>query len=363
MLDNSVLNQENKSEDLKVETKIRPKNIKEIVGKYLVYYPIFILALSGAIFFTYLKIHFQIPLYNSTLKIVLKDAKSGGAEEKILADAFSPGKANLANEVEILKSTNLMKRVVAKLKLNTVCIFQGKFRNTELYDPLVQSIIEFNEISDSSKSYFLVISTENSKILCEYQGKKVFLENHVRTVLPGCVITANFNNLNKNSKLQKYFVSWSPTSLIAANFAGGIFANSLNKDATIILLSHTSESSIKSRDILNTLAGEYNNYNIEQKNKSLDNSIKFLNDRIFYLSNDLGGVEDSLLQYKESHKIVDLESQTKDNASKIGELKGKLDDIIIKMMVCDMVSQYVNNPKRKYSLIPSSLGIDDITLN
>ncbi len=363
MLDIKNLKQEDENEESSKDSgKIRQKSIKEVVGRYLVYYPIFILTLSVSIFLTYLKLHFQIPLYNTSLKIILKDAKSGGAEEKILAEAFSSGKANLANEVEILKSTNLMKRVVTKLKLNTVCIFQGKFRNTELYDSNFPSIIEFNEIKDSSKSYFLVVSTENKKIWCEYQGQKIYLENHIKTDLQGCTITPNFNIWSKESKVQKYFISWSPTRQIAQNFAGGVMANSLNKESTIILISYVSESSLKARDILNTLAEEYNNYNIEQKNKSLDNSIKFLNERLFYLSGDLGGVEDSLLQYKERHNIVNLESQTKDNAGKIEALKDKNDDIVVKMMVCDMVSQYVNNPKRKYTLIPSSLGIEDVTL-
>lgn len=364
MSDINNLKKEVEGEELnRGERKIRQKSIKEIVSKYLVYYPLFILTLSLALFFTYLKIHFQIPLYITTTKIILKDAKSGGAEEKILADAFSAGKANLANELEILKSTNLMKRVVTKLKLNTVCIFQGKFRNTELYDPANSPILVINEISDSTKNYTLVLSTENKKIWCDYKGKKYILQNHVKSSLPSISITPNLDLSVKVTKLQKYFISWTPTNLMSATYSGGILASSLNKEATIILLSHTSESPLKSQDILNKLAEEYNNYNIEQKNKSLDNSIKFLAERLYYLSGDLGDIEDSLLQYKESHKIVDLEVQTKNSALKIDELKGKIDEIVVKMMVCDMVSQYVNNTQRKFNLIPSSLGIEDVTLN
>ena len=345
------------------EPKIRQKSIKEIIAKYWVYYPMFIIFLTLTVFLTYLKIHFQIPQFNSSIKIVIKDAKSGGAQEKLLADAITPGKANIANEIEVLKSTSLMKRVVLKLSLNTVCIFKGKFRNTELYDKTKATLLEFNKISDSTKNYSIVLATENKRISCEYQGKKYYITNHLPTNLPDCIVTVNINDLSKALKQQKYFVSWTPTNQMASSIAGGIGAVPLNKDATIILLSHTSEIPMKSQDILNTLAQEYDSYNIEQKNKSLDNSLKFLSDKLAYLSKDLGGVEDSLLNYKERHEIVDIVSQSTADATKIGDLKEKMDGIIVKMMICDMVSQYVNNPQRRYNLIPSSLGIEDITLN
>ena len=357
-------NSVNQNVNMKVENKVRQKSIKEVVAKYWVHYPLFILFLTLSIFVTYLKIHFQIPLYNSTLKVIIKDAKAGSAEEKILADVFSTGKANLANEAEILKSANLMKRVVNKLGLNTVCIYKGKFRNTDLYDPSSKPMVEFSEIRDSLKDYHFLLTSDKNKITVDYKGKQFLIQNHLKTNFSDFNITVN---LNKESSQEvtanKYLVSWLPTDKVASIYASGIVATSLNKDATIIQLSYTSESPQKSRDILNTLALEYNNYNVEQKNTSLDNSINFLNDRLFFLSNDLGGVEDSLLKYKDSHQIIDLESQAKDDASKVGLLKENMDAIVVKMMVCDMVSQYVNNPQRKYNLIPSSLGIEDVTLN
>ena len=342
--------------------RIRQKSIKEIISKYWSYYPLFIFFLSIATFLTYLKIHFQVPQFTSSIKVILKDAKSGGADAKILSEVLTPGKTNLANEVEILKSTTLMKRVVLKLGLNTIITFKGKFRNTELYNSTKLPIVTFSEIVDSSKSYFLAISIENKKIYCIFSGKKYLLNNNNKTTLPAFSIIANFESIAEIKKSQTYFVTWTPTNQMASMIASGINANQLNKDATIVLLTHNSEIPQKSQDILNQLAEEYDKYNIEQKNKSLDNSIKFVEERLYYLSKDLGGVEDSLSKYKERHDIINLESQSKDNTSKITDLKENMDGIVVKIMLCDMVSQYVNNSLRKYNLIPSSLGIQDLTL-
>ncbi len=346
-----------------VENRIRQKSVKEIISRYLRYYPLFIFFLSLSIFLTYLKIHFQVPLYSSSIKVLLKDAKSGGADAKIVSEVLSSGKTNLANEVEILKSSNLMKRVVLRLGLNTVVTFKGKFRNTELYNSSNNlPMVTFTEISDSTKSYSLIISIENKKIYCLIYGKKYLISNHVKTILPSCSIVTNFENMSEVKNTQKYFVTWTPTNQMASMIAGGIGANPLNLNATIVLLTYNSEIPQKAQDILNVLAEEYDKYNIEQKNKSLDNSIKFVEERLFYLSKDLGGVQDSLSHYKESHDIIDLESQSKDDASKLSDLKEKLEGIVVKVMLCDMVTQYVNNPQRKYNLIPSSLGIEDATL-
>ncbi|HVX52274.1 MAG TPA: polysaccharide biosynthesis tyrosine autokinase, partial [Chitinophagaceae bacterium] len=44
------------------------------------------------------------------------------------------------------------------------------------------------------------------------------------------------------------------------------------------------------------------------------------------------------------------------------DLKQKLNDQEVQMNVADMVSRYVNNPQRRYELVPSNLGITDATL-
>ena len=117
----------------------------------------------------------------------------------------------------------------------------------------------------------------------------------------------------------------------------------------------------KSQVVLNSLVDEYNNYNIEQNNQIADNTIHFIDDRLLIISNELNNVENGLKNFREKNAL-DIEAEGSQAVGMAKDMQEKLNEQELQMNVADMVSQYINNPKRRYELVPSNLGIGDATL-
>lgn len=95
---------------LKESIKTSPK---ELIFKYVIFLPIFILSLALSVSIAYIYLRYSVPMFSSSLSLMIKnDNKSTGADA--LADNLGlvSKRANLANEIEILKSATFMSRVV-----------------------------------------------------------------------------------------------------------------------------------------------------------------------------------------------------------------------------------------------------------
>ena len=342
--------------------------LKETISKYWNYKFLFVFSVVTFLFFTYVFLYFKTPIYTSSIKILLKYSNggySGGGKSGTsdLGLGFFSNRPNLANEVEIIKAVSLIERVVEKNNLNTEIYFLGRARNLEIYDKANPSIIEFQNIKDSSKVHSVRIGTIGNKIYYLKGGKIVYINNFQTVSLEdGADFKVNFNLVTPSKVKNEYYCTWYPTKKIASNIAGGISSNALNKEATILTLSYSYPLPQKGKDILNALAGEYSLQNIESKNQTIDNTLQFIDDRLSIIGKDLGSVESDMLKFKLANNALDLKTQLSAGMGKSENLKTQIGELTVKMQVCDMLSDYVNNPRRKFNLIPSNLGIEDLTL-
>ncbi len=335
---------------------------RQFLLKYLSYWPLFTfcLLLSFSIAFLYLR--YKVPVYQSNIKIlVTDDSKKSGKDlsTAILDQIVSNGKSNIANELEIIKSRTLMGKVVRDLGLNIVYQSLGNIRETEIYDTSDTKFIRFSNIKDSLLNFSVGFKIENNKIYSVDKKNKVEIPNNnlVKTPLFDYII--RINNFRSN---QVYKATWMAPSKMAAILASQIDAEPLNKDASIMSVSLQSTIPNKGNDILNQLAYDYAESNVEEKNRTVENTIRFIDDRLLLISGELGGVESSLQKFRQQNNVIDVSGQENAAFDRLKETRDKLDESDVKIQVASMVASYVNDPARKYSLVPSSLGIEDVTL-
>ena len=355
------------NENPKIE--VTSLKIKESINKYWNYKILFIFSVVSFMFFTYVFLYFKVPIYTSSIKILLKYSNggySGGAKSGTsdIGLGFFSNRPNLANEVEIIKAVSLMERVVEKNNLNTEIYFLGRARNLELFDRSNPPIMQFLNITDSSKVHSVRVGVIGDKIYYMKGGRVTYINNLQEISLgDGANFKVNFNVVKSNKVKSDYYCTWYPSRQIASRIAGGIGSGTLNKEATILSLSYSYPLPQKGREILNALATEYSLLNIETKNQTIDNTLQFIDGRLSIIGKDLGDVEKDMLQFKQANNAVDLPKQLSTGMGNSEILKSKNNELTVKMQVCDMLSEYINNPKRRYNLIPSNLGIEDMTLS
>lgn len=116
-------------------------NLYEIIFKYLVYWPWFVASVLVCLVLAFVYLRYQAPVYNVTASVLIKEddsrnrsmgAASGALEALQSMGGFSMSN-NFDNEVEILKSRTLIKKVVTHLGLYTTISEKRFWATISLY--------------------------------------------------------------------------------------------------------------------------------------------------------------------------------------------------------------------------------------
>src|SRR5579885_412972 len=104
--------------------------MRQIWFKYAPYWPLFLLFLVLAVGGAWYYLKFQPTLYVSEASILIKDQTKGEDNSKI-AESLNllSSKKVVDNEMEVLKSKELMLKVVKKLHLYAPVYVQGRYRD------------------------------------------------------------------------------------------------------------------------------------------------------------------------------------------------------------------------------------------
>lgn len=343
-------------------------SFRELLVKSLNYLPLFIVSLGIALVVAAIFVHYQTPLFSTSIKLLLRDVNNRSSQtttvsDQVLPEVFFTSKTTMANETEILKSQSLMERVVLHQQLNTVYYSIGKINTLELFstDPRGK-FVQFSAIRDSSLSYNVTFQVKEDGSIYVLDGEKMIkTENHKLVVTPMFNYIINIPDFTLYKPDNKYSATWMPTAAVAGNLAGSLSIAPLSRDASILTISTTSQVPQKSELVLNSLVDEYNNYNIEQNNRIADNTIKFIDDRLLVISGELNDVENNIKDFKEKNTL-DMPAEGEQEIGKARSLQDELNNQELQVSVANMISNYINNPQRRYELVPSSLGISDATL-
>ncbi len=340
-------------------------SLTELISKSLNYIPLFIIFVVAALTITFIYIRYQNPVYSTSIKLLIKDVNKRNTvsgSDQLMSDFMFNSRSNLANELEIIKSESIMDKVVRTLQLNTVYYSHGKVRTIELYDTIPSSrFIIFSDIKDSTKSYNITVGSTGSSIFYLKGEEQVPVMQNVPVNLGSFTFTVRRSAQNLREDYQ-YSAYWYPPSQMAESLAGQLQVAPLNKDASILTISLNSPVPMKSRVILNSLAYHYNQFNIDENNKIAENTINFIDERLLLISGELGTVESSLKNFRETNNIIDIPAQQSIQLNDVSTLKDKLSEQEMRLNIAKMVSDYVSNPGRKFNLVPSTLGIEDATL-
>ncbi len=342
--------------------KAKPKfTPKEFLFKYLVYLPLFIASVTISLALAYIYLRYQVPYYNSSVSILIKDEKNAQPSDALNEIVLFKPKTNLANEIEILRSASLMTKVVRAINLNTQYWTEGNVKRSEIY---LNRPFYYESISqkDTNTAYTLVLNF-NSQGYFKVQGltNQWYRQGDIIHGLQGDFRITNIIAGALNPQY-RYIIQWVPPFQMAGGLAAGLNIRQLNRDATILNINIVTEIQKKGLDILNELVKAYNNTIIENKNRVIENTVKFIDGRLILLTSDLGKVEQGLQEFRQKNEIIDIQKQGEVQSDELKSSYEKLGDQEIRLQVIDMVNKYISNPDKRFSLVPSSLGIEDPTL-
>ena len=352
------------------ETTVKPSapSVKDQIKKYLAYWPVFILSMGVFIGGAMLYLRKATPKYIATALVLVKGEKkpTSQSQEDLISTALMGSRSNnMENELQLMRSSGLMERIVLENEFNISYFLLGRVKATDVYlDAPFRLIVQ--KVADSSRGFAIVIKNLNSagvKIEHGAKGSKKVLELKWNTPynIEGhqFVLAPRGKDVSGNGQ---YMVVWSPIQQTAGEIASKFSVDWLDKKTSIIQLTILIENLQRGRDILNALAKEYDRADLEEKTIASRNTIRFIDDRLAIISSELSGVEGTLESYQGRNQIVDVQSQSAEAFGGASTVSKDILDINIKKGVVQQIQSYFNNPDNPGKLVPSSLGIEDPTL-
>ena len=108
-------------------------SVRDLFYKYVRYLPVFMLSVAITLFGAYAYLRYATPIYSVSGTIYIKSDDQGGRSDKFEEMFVNDKAANIASEIEVLKSRPLMERVVQSLGLQFNYYAKGKIKTVDVY--------------------------------------------------------------------------------------------------------------------------------------------------------------------------------------------------------------------------------------
>lgn len=369
----------------KKEEKI---NIYALIFKYLIYWPWFVASLILFLALGYLYIRKSTPVYQINASVLIKEDNSRGgfsSSKNPLGSLSGMGMIsmtnNFDNEIEILNSRTLMKKVVINQNLYT-SYFEPRLLSftRELYKAAPLNVYMTPEEADKLEGPVTMKFKQSGKdtwtVTLKYWKDEEKLEqeatiNRLPQVIntPVGIITVSENtNLNDApaevlKEIPTKFISTitSPTA-VAIAYRKDITIEPSSKTTTIALLSMQSTSRERAVDFINTLVAMYNKDANDEKNEIAEKTGEFIDKRIQLIGEELGSTENELADFKQRSGLTNLSSDAELTLQENSEYNKARVNNSTQIRLVEFLRDYIDNPQFGEDVIPSNVGLEDRTL-
>lgn len=346
------------------EKKNQSIDLRSTITRYLYHWPLFLIALLIALtgLFIYLKI--AKPVYEIKATLLIKDEKKAPDQRSALQeiDLVNPSKI-IENEIEILKSKQLIEQVIQDLQLEIGYQKENRLSSQDLYQ---KSPVKLNLLKATGNyeqgSINIIIKDKNSFLMIMPNGKpmELFYRNTYKSSF-GSWKLEPIKDLSsyKNSTIT---ILLSDPEKLALQYQKSIDVSLLNKLATAVILSIDDQVPQRGKDILNRLIYNYNQAGITEKNRETRSTLDFIDQRLASLSRELTEAEKGIESFKSSRGLTDISSESKISLENMQANDTRLNEINVQLSVIDGIERYINSVQNS-GKAPATLGITDPALS
>lgn len=346
---------------------------KTFLVKLLMYWPwitgCVLAALVGAFF--YLKT--QTPLYTVSSSVLIKNenSKSGNSGASLADLGFvTSSTQNFDNELEILRSRTLLKKVVTSLDLYIDYTLPGSFRPTELYKQSPVKVWITPEEADRLGSAEVDLHFKQNQLYevtithNDQEWKKVIEKLPAVFSTPAGVFTFSADSLQSASHVPELIqAEITSPNWVAASFRERLNVTATNKTTTIAQLNLTDSQVARGTDFLNKLVELYNEEGNNDKNEVAAKTAEFIDERINIINRELGTTESELASFKQRAGVVDIASDATQAAGEQANYERAYAENEIQLSLMNHLKNHILNSENQYEVIPANIGLTNGDLN
>ena len=352
-------------------------NIQEILFRYLIHWPWFVVSVIVCVALAWGYLRLTTPVYNISATVLIKDEKKGGGAnmsselEKMGLNGFVSSSSNIENEIEVLKSRTLARKVVSSLGLFVTYMDEDKFPNKELYrtSPVLVSLTpqEADRLPQTMEIDMLLQPAGAMDVQVKV-GKKEY-RKHLEK-LPAVFPTdegtvAFFANNDTLSSLRPESVTTerhitayiNRPFAVAKGYAGSLSITPTSKATSVVTVSLKNSNTQRGKDYIDKLLEMYNINANNDKNEVAQRTAEFIDERIDIISKELGSTERDLENFKRSAGITDLTSEAQIALTGNAEYEKKRVENQTQINLVMDLKKYLQGSG--YEVLPANVGLQD----
>ncbi|WP_312342529.1 GumC family protein [Chryseobacterium binzhouense] len=331
-------------------------------------FPIVVLAMIIAVLAAKKYLNYVTPMYESTAKLKLADTQEGVPSANLFKDFdvfATPNK--ISTEIEVLKSTSLIEKTLAKLPFSTEIYRKGKVRSVELFNdsPIkVESI--FSDEKNYDKKFIINVNSNQNFTINSDSAKEIKGTFGVPTAIKGGKILISKNDSYLQSKpdakiVDQYEVEFLSREKLLDKVNKNLDIVSVDKDVPVIRINYKSNVPEKASLLVNTLAETYIQDYIENKYRAANTTVDFLKNEIGQANNKLSGAENRIENYRNKENIINIPQETETDLRKISQLKIQKSNLKMNLDAIKNLNSYISEGKDNYlELAPNFEAFNDL---
>ncbi|HHT30817.1 polysaccharide biosynthesis tyrosine autokinase [Petrimonas mucosa] len=367
----------------------KPIDVVSILMKYLSYWKWFLISLFICLTIAAVYLFYTLPQFRVETSILFKDDQRGGGASEITVFkemGVIRQKNNVDNEIEILKKSLIVERVVRKLGIYVSYV--------ELKPSKVGRITRLDRVMKFPKRKISIMYKNESPILFSIDENAV--NNLNKTIIFDVLVTpSGAYEFSGKYNDQKFLIKASPSDTIVAFPFGSLrlikqstlpkenkyvrvmiehpvnvaarYLNSLeieltSKNSSVANLALTCPNGMLGRDFLEEYINTYNEEGIRDQLELADKTSQLIDDHLSKLSEELSSVETQVEDFKQSQGLTDISSQadvyTSQSAS-VGQMKVEAET---QYAIVSNLNDYVQGKREHEQLIPANTGLNSEAL-
>lgn len=377
---------------------------KKVFHRLFVYRFVYIVLAVLFLMVAYLINKYSNPVYTNftTLYMNQDDQTSSvlnSANDMFQSFGMFSAKENIDNELEMIRSFSLIKKVVSESNLKVTYYSRNNsplsdlfastpfVRKNELYsyspievsiDPSVPQVVYLN---------FYVTFLNETEFSIEADGDEIplydYIDDEVKSITPAIhfkqryrfgdeVKTKYFNfriqktnNFNKDyTTNQKLYFFFNNINTLTLAYQAALTTETSTEKSTLIKISLKGTSYQRITDFLNDLGAMYLGKSLDKKNKTALSTIDFIDSQISNISDSLSFAESALKNFRTSEGVMDLSFQGQQIFEQLGRLEEEKSVLQMQKKYYEYLNNYLSQ-NQEFSNItaPGAMNVVDPIMN
>ncbi|GLB48672.1 GumC family protein [Neptunitalea lumnitzerae] len=339
-------------------------DIKEILFRYLSFWPWFVLSCMISLVCAFVYIYYTPNVYNSEAKIKVIDDSNEMEVAFDYRSLLGGSRINLDNEIAVLTSFRLLDRVVDSLDLDVRYRAEGKIKSAELFKaPFVVEKIEPENGGDVSGLFTINLKPDHFEItdVEDLVYKVPYTDNNVEGLPFTIDLLREVDNVEKYFET-KYLVYLTTNKRAVLSLRGGLNVRPTTQESEILTLSLAGENPRRTEEILNTIVYEFNLDGVRDRQLVSKRTIDFIDSRFSGLVEELDSIEVEKEDYKKNSDLSFIEADVQATIEKRAALDDQYYTLQTQISLVKLLKDSLEE-EPEFSLLPADIGIENPSVN